>query len=184
MTKDEIGRMVGYEDGCNLYSAIRAASEEMPSIKAKQGYDRIKEPVYTKEEVECICRNVRPELNELQIALVLENYKEHEKPFERKVSEWIDGTEKFEESARKDHKRRACVNCSYCCGKSRRNDPRHVYPYCKFYEKFVFNITVTFKHKAWTGEVKEYTRRADFLKDCCGSWVRGDVRKFKRGFLL
>lgn len=179
MTRKELASVLGLKP-VSFQSAINKAKSEMPEMSKKINYNPFEETSFTKEEIECICRNIDPPLNDMQIAIILDNYIEHECTHISRVSPWIDGTEEFEERSRKDSHVKACANCSYCTGKSRKGVCSKLFPYCNFYKRFIARIKVPVRHKNWQGIVVEKTRPADIFKDVCESWSRGEIRHFKK----
>jgi len=176
MTRKELAEFLGYNHTTSLQAAITEAKSIMPSIAGKIDYSRYSETSFTCEEILCICSCIP--LNEVQMQLVKENYIRHDKVYINKVSPWIDGTEKFLEKIEKDPKAKACANCFYCCGKSRRGTNSVLKPYCRFYDRFISSIKGTKKHRNWKGIVKEEERPANLFVDSCRTWKRGEVRFF------
>ena len=179
MTKKELADMLSYSDS-TIKTAISQAKKVMPSILQKTTYDCFEEISYTVEEIECICRCIIPPLNEIQIELIKDNYIKHDVTYIQKRQIWMDGTEEFAERVKKDRHVKACANCLYCCGKSKKGTSARKTPYCKFYNKFIRNIKIDYKHKDWNNVVREYTRSANIFTDKCESWQRGEVNYFKK----
>lgn len=179
MTRKELADVLGYES-VSLQSAINKAKKLIPSMADKIKRGNLFNTSFSREEIECICRCMNPPLNEIQIALVMERYVEHEGTFLYRRSPYIDGTEEFEERCRKDPHVRACANCSYCTGQSKRGTISYLHPFCLFYNRYIYTIRISVRHKNWQGKVVKKFRAADIFKDRCESWVRGEVRKFER----
>jgi hypothetical protein len=179
MTRMELADMLGCSES-SLHPAIKKAKERMPSIAAKINFDGFVETSFTVDEIECICRSFEPAMNELQIQLVRENYINHGVTYIQKRETWLKGTDDFVKRAKKCRSIKACANCAYCCGKSKRGTSSKLYPYCKFYDRFIAGIKVPYKHKNRNGVVKEFVRQADIFKDKCDSWWRGEIQYFKK----
>ena len=179
MTRRELAEMLNYSL-TSIDKAVSLAKQKMPSIAEKVSFDAYEEVSYTVDEIECICRSIEPPLNEIQVQLIREHYIDHGVTYIQKKKLWIDGTEEFIERVKKDRHVKACANCIYCCGKSKAGISNRKTPYCKFFDKFIRNIKVPYRHKDWNNVVRDYERSANIFTDKCDSWKRGEVRRFPR----
>lgn len=175
MTRKELADFLGYATIAEVSSAVTKAKAVMPSIANKR-HDPYSEVSFSLDEIECIARNIIPPLNELQIELVKDNYIEHKLTYTRKKSLYIDGTESFIERYKNPSLRKkikCCACCAYLCGKSRLSQSFNRLPFCTFYNKFVFSMTIKKRNKMCSPNI--------FI-DSCETFERttGDIILFER----
>lgn|GEM_PF-4277263 len=173
MTRKELAALIDTNYGDSMVSsAVQQAAKEMPSIAEKFTHNLHIQSSFTKEEILFICTFIRPKLNPVQIALIEDNYIEHDTHFikeKRKI--YISGTEKYLEKLRKSPKFQSCANCIYLKGKSIRSGTTKLVPFCSFYNRYIHMIKI---------ELKNRTRQADIFKDKCQTYRHGEVKLFYR----
>lgn len=175
VTRNELKHFMDVSDS-SMSLAFMAAKKEMPSIKEKQFPGNGLEVSYTLEEILCIARNFYPPLNEIQIEIIKDAYIPHSKTFLRKRSQYIEGTEKFLERYADPKKRKTmkcCASCAYLRGRTILCGTTKLFPYCSFYEKFLFTVNIKKRGKMV---------KADIFKDKCKTYIRTqtDIIRFKR----
>lgn len=179
MTGKELALALGYGTANEMLECVVEKDRRFPNMPVKPCSDRYNDMIFSREDVEWLCRNFEPPLNEIQISLAMEKYTESSPP-PPDSNRWIKGTAEFIERARKYRHVKACANCSYCAKKSRKGLYSKMFPYCRFFRKFIVNIKVPVKHKNWNGKVIVTQRSADIFTDRCNSWNRGDVVIFHK----
>ena len=113
--------------------AVKALVDKMPSLKAKTYNGKLyKESHLSWEEVEVISHQMN--LNELQIMLLKEHYKDKPDP---DIYE-IQGTHKFLKEYKTNPDIKCCNTCKFLIGMT--GSHKMPKPYCKVYEKYLASI--------------------------------------------
>ena len=174
MTRKELMTLLGYSTLYTVSMAVTKAKAIMPSIEIKSKYDPYAEVSFSKEEIICIASCIEPPLNPIELELVSDNYIEHDKTYIQHRDPYIKGTKEFMERYKdpaKRHGMKCCDCCAYCTGKSRAGKTTKLFPFCKFYNKFISRMKVVKNGKEVT---------ANIFVDRCQSFIRGEPILFKK----
>lgn len=142
MTKEELTNVIGYTNPRLVEMAIQRSLELYPDKISRKKKNNFLIQDFTRDEIKHICLSFDPPFNELQINLVLDNFTHRGKKYINKISPYIKGTERFLQKYEKDRKCKACCCCSYLIGKSFRTGSGKLYPFCNFYNRFVYSMKI------------------------------------------
>ena len=151
MTLNDIEKILGIWHHRPI-DAVKALVDKMPSLKAKTYNGKLyKESHLSWEEVETI--SLQMNLNELQIMLLKEHYKD--KPYPDIYE--IPGTHKFLKEYKTNPDIKCCNTCKFLIGMT--GSHKMPQPYCKVYEKYLASF-----------DAKVY-------EDWCSSYLKANLSK-------
>lgn len=171
MTRQELTETLGFKTMCSVSTAITKAKERHPDVFGKDPFSRTTVTNFNPDEIEAICREIEPPMNEIEIQLVREKCEANpsEKRLEKTTDIYIEGQLRFLKRLEGDRHAKVCANCLYCTGKDRAGKGPTLHPYCTFYDKFCARMKVV-----------KYGREkpANVFLDGCPTWRKGDVHLF------